>query len=126
MKKRIILPLGLLLSCGMPENVIAQGGDGANETFNYVGFPGNDSCGNWIEARANPQRHGQTLEGWLLGYITGHNAFHRGYGRLGQSTNATGMLAWIDGYCEENPLDSLLMAANALIVELMDREGNSQ
>lgn len=83
------------------------------------GFPGNDSCGDWTENRKN--RSTQVLEGWVLGFVTAANTYGENDGLLGVGSGATGMLAWVDKYCADNPLDTVLTASAKLVIELKKR-----
>lgn len=94
-----------------------------NKQFQYYGFPGHDSCGDWTSHRKN--RDNQILEGWVLGYVTAANMYGDNDGLLGTGSGATGMLAWVDQYCAANPLDSVLTASSKLIIELKRRRATS-
>ena len=84
--------------------------------FQYYGFPGNDSCGSWTSNRRD--RGSQVLEGWVLGYVTSANFYGDNDGQLGVGSGAAGMLAWVDKYCADNPLDTVLTASVKLVIEL--------
>jgi len=92
------------------------------QQWQYYGFPGNDSCGDWTAERKDPNRRGQTLQGWVLGYVSGRNRYAVGIDtHLGAGTSATSLLAWIDQYCTANPLDPISRAAHGLVAELERR-----
>lgn len=93
-------------------------GKGPIQTY---GFPDSDSCATWTAERAKPGYHRQEQEGWVLGLITGLNAFRPGDGNIAPGTNAAGLLGWIDAYCKANPLDSVTTAGFALADELKRR-----
>jgi hypothetical protein len=88
------------------------------QIYNY---PTVDSCGAWTRYRA--ENSAQALEGWVLGFISGANAFRPGSSDLAPGTTADGLLGWIDQYCQKNPLDSVTTAGFKLVGEL-DRRRN--
>lgn len=88
---------------------------------NTYGFPETDSCASWTEARATGGSRRQEQEGWVLGFITGLNAFGRNSGNIAPGTTASGLLGWIDNYCKANPLDSVTTAGFKLADELTRR-----
>lgn len=92
--------------------------------FQYWGFPGYDSCGDWTSHRKN--RDNQILEGWVLGYVTAANVYGDNDGLLGTGSGSTGMLAWVDQYCAANPLDTVLTASAKLVIELKRRRAPSR
>lgn len=93
----------------------------ASKQFQYYGFPGYDSCGSWTSNRRD--RGSQALEGFVLGFVTSANLYGDNDGLLGTGSGATGMLAWVDKYCADNPLDSVLTASIKLVTELKKRRG---
>lgn len=83
-------------------------------------FPDTDSCATWTaQRRAN--YHEPHLMGWVLGFITGLNAYGPNNGNIAPGTNASGLIGWIDNYCSANPLDSVTTAAFKLVDELQAR-----
>jgi hypothetical protein len=81
---------------------------------------GGDSCGKWLEVRAerDTSRHGS----WVLGYLAALNL----WGVLGKNdalsnTDAEAIYAWLDHYCRAHPLDSIATAAGDLARELSRR-----
>src|ERR1700724_3719419 len=78
----------------------------------YFGV-GGESCGTWIDARKtnNTSRQGS----WLLGYLSALNL----WGVIGRKdalsgTDADGLYAWMDRYCESRPLETIATGAGAL------------
>lgn len=51
------------------------------EVYRYT-FVGRDSCGDWTENRAKGDSGNQGLEGWVMGFITGHNVYNAGDGLI--------------------------------------------
>jgi hypothetical protein len=64
---------------------------------------------------------GSINRGWVIGYLTGFNAYGRGSGNVSLGTDAEGLFAWITNYCQQYPLKTLENAAEALIIELTER-----
>ena len=84
-------------------------------------FPDADSCATWTLERAKPDFHNQEYEGWILGFITGLNAFGPNNGNIAPGTNAAGLIGWVDNYCRANPLDAVTTAGFKLADELQRR-----
>lgn len=80
------------------------------------------SCGAWTDARAKQRAEANAYQMWALGFLSGLNwARSPTRGDVGRSTDAQGVLAWIDKYCLGAPLDSLLVAVITLDNELATR-----
>lgn len=93
----------------------------SRKEMNFYGYPEHDSCGDWTLNRANRGFRTQALEGWVLGFVTGANFYGSSDGKTGADTNSTGMLAWVDRYCADNPLDDIVEASVKLVTELKKR-----
>jgi hypothetical protein len=91
-----------------------------NRLFHSWSFEAS-SCGNWTQTRKNQDN--QYLEGWVLGFVTGANAYDQNDGKLGVGSGATAMLAWVDQYCAANPLAPVIEASLKLVIELKKRRG---
>jgi hypothetical protein len=101
-----------LLTLIMPAS--ANDGDAPRHFF----YMGHNSCGEWLEERA--ASHGnQAYEGWILGFLTGTNAFSDE--DFLEQTDSRSVWAWVDNYCRAQPLDSLATAALKLRYELIGR-----
>jgi len=87
-----------------------------NQYFQVYNYPSIDSCAKWTEYRTN--KSDQVLEGWVLGFVTGQNAYRSGGGDVAHGTPGAGLVAWVDQYCAANPLDSVTTASFKLIKEL--------
>ena len=85
------------------------------------GFPNTDSCASWTESREGDAHLRLEQEGWVLGFITGLNAFGPNSSNVAPGTTATGLLGWVDNYCKANPLDSVTAAGFKLANELKRR-----
>jgi hypothetical protein len=89
------------------------------EGRDYFGV-GGQSCGTWIEARKvnNTFGHGS----WLLGYLSALNL----WGVIGRKdalsgTDADGVYAWMDRYCQSHPLETIARGAAELARQLDQR-----
>lgn len=91
-------------------------GKGMIQTY---GFPDDDSCATWTINRSLTGH--QTLEGWVLGLISGLNAYGPNNGNIAPGVAAAGLLGWVDNYCKANPLDSVSTAGIKLGDELKRR-----
>lgn len=86
-------------------------------------FPDINSCANWTSEREKSGYRSQILDGWVLGFISGYNAFGPNDGGSNTGITADGMVGWISNYCKANPLDSVTTAAFKLTSELKKRSG---
>jgi len=93
-------------------------GKGPVQIYSY---PEADSCASWTTERAKTEWRWQGNEGWVLGYISGLNAFGPNPSSIAPGTTAAGLLGWVDNYCKDNPLDSVTQAGFALANELKRR-----
>lgn len=66
------------------------------------------------------------FEGWVGGFLTGSNSIlsnsPTNIDVFAQATDAQGLWAWVDNYCQAHPLDSVARAADALGGELIRRQ----
>jgi hypothetical protein len=98
-----------------------------------LGF-GNKSCGSWIEARRANSAIANNFEGWVAGFLSGSNSVLSSNPALGidileqvsAQSDAQGLWAWIDNYCQSRPLNSVATAADALGGELIRRAGGDK
>ena len=79
---------------------------------------GNFSCGQYLQLRAekNNTQDG-VLVSWIWAYMAGFNMEVR-QPTTRETPDAPSTLAYVDKHCRENPLDSVIIATNALIREL--------
>jgi hypothetical protein len=112
--------LQLLAACSLAFVAACSQAAQAQEylVFNY---PEADSCSSWSQERAS-NKPSQAVEGWVLGFVSGRNRYGPGDGLLGAETNSTSLVAWIDRYCAQNPLDTVTKAAMELVKELERRK----
>jgi hypothetical protein len=91
---------------------------------------GEVGCGRWLETRAERVRLGDQAvlqesfyRLWVLGFLSGvarERSLSDGADLL-RGTEASGLMAWLDNYCRENPLENLLPAVMRLINHLEAR-----
>src|SRR5262249_35509317 len=82
----------------------------------YVWAMGNMSCGQWItERQKDPE--GMTVSlavSWITGFVTGLNAFLPSTSlhskEVGSHTDLPSLIVWLDGYCQQHPLDKIYQA----------------
>jgi hypothetical protein len=78
---------------------------------------GLDSCETWT-AEKGRSAHVE-YEAWVLGYISAFNRFGlKVDGDVGRTTDGRGILAWMDRYCADHPLERVYNAVVELIDEL--------
>lgn len=98
---------------------VVAGVEARDAENNYVIYGlGGVSCGQWLHFRE--AKNDMALASWVLGYITAINTMP-GHMDIAGGTDADGMLAWIDKYCSENPLDSVSAATSSLVSDLYKR-----
>jgi len=89
----------------------------AQEVQVFIVGAGQASCGKWIESKNIPQRHYQ-IKQWVLGFISGNNWSWAGTNKIQvKSPDEDAVVAFIDRYCKNNPLQSILYGAMSLIHE---------
>lgn len=108
MKRALLMSvlLGALLFTGV---VVAQP-DPLRVQDDVYGF-GNASCRSWLTERKQ-QRVGGAHQAWVLGFVQGLR--YAGF-RLRSGTDSLGLLAFVDSYCAEHPLDNISKATVALV-----------
>jgi hypothetical protein len=76
-----------------------------------------NSCGNWIEVRKTPNTwEGLVVQAWVSGFVSGYGFS----GNTLKETDVNAILAWVDNYCKEKPLDTVAEAAEMLIFEMQE------
>jgi hypothetical protein len=88
----------------------------ATETWgqNAIIGAGLDSCGTWTFERRTPSLAGALQDGqWVLGFLSAVG-FAGALDPL-RGVDARGVWAWIDNYCQANPLKNLTDAAIAFM-----------
>lgn len=89
----------------------------------YAGFtvygPGGQSCGLWLEERKSDDRGNLYTRAWLAGYVTGVIlALSGDDSEKYRKTDLSSMVAFIDKWCRENPLETVHEGANNLVWNL--------
>ena len=73
---------------------------------------GSESCRQWIAGRSEPEVH-ITMKQWILGFVSGSN--WRGKSQQTRVVDAKSIVAFVDGYCKNNPFHILALAASAAV-----------
>lgn len=104
---RLVLALALLISAT------------PSEAKHLVLGAGVRSCGAWTTDRV--QNRAALREAWLIGFVSGHNAYATTSRNVGETTDDAAMFSWIDNHCRANPLDTLEEAAIAMVAAITAR-----
>jgi len=87
---------------------------------------GNFTCPDYVSARQTNNAKLYSSISWVQGFITGvnyQNALPEGSDSfIGQDLASTSLVTWLENYCRSNPQDYLADAAEALIVELKEKD----
>lgn len=79
---------------------------------------GASSCGQYLEMRAEGSKmQNAVLVSWIWGYMAGFNTEVR-QPTTRETPDEASTLVYIDRYCRSQPLENVLTAVRALIVEL--------
>ena len=79
------------------------------------------SCGSWIKERVKDGWPATANTNWLIGYLSGMVVYSRK--DFIKGTDNDSLEAWVDNYCNANPLDSLDDAGIELAIELIRKKG---
>jgi|SRR5208337_1886546 len=80
---------------------------------------GNISCHSWIESRGDNNPLAATRTAWVLGFVTAFNQYvSKSEGDVSGGKDTEALMAKIDDYCKQHPLDNLYNASAALVDEL--------
>jgi hypothetical protein len=90
-----------------------------NPTINVYNFHSADSCATWTNDRKTDDA--LPLEGWILGFVSGANAYGETGGDIAPGVTSEGLIGWVDQYCLAHPLDSVTQAGFKLVRELKSR-----
>ena len=106
---RIVSVVGLLLFSLVADAAVVLG-------------PGSASCVTWNGDRQRNESHSQLNQSWVLGFVTAYNLYRpASQNSTPRPMDSRGMMAWIDNYCDANPLKDISDAAQALIDDLEGR-----
>ena len=82
---------------------------------------GQESCEIWLTERRDASSSGSRAwfhEEWVLGYITAANRWVHDGKDLASDVDNDRLFEWLDGYCRDDPKQSLSVAAEALVLKL--------
>lgn len=85
----------------------------AEETV-WIAGAGTHSCGKWLDAK-NDKASRYQFQQWVFGFVSGMNWATKG--RQATPVDNEAMTAFIDLYCTNNPLRTVLAASEALVEE---------
>ncbi len=77
------------------------------------------SCGSYV-SETDVYRKWE-FESWMLGYISGVNAYKKGKEDYSKGLDAQGLVKWMDNYCQKNPLDSYGTGVEILLNEILKK-----
>ena len=80
---------------------------------------GNDSCGTWINEHKVQSEKSRYQEVWVLGFISGSGVIIQAFHKTQRMTDADAAFAYIDKYCNENPLEKISTASQDLVSKLL-------
>jgi hypothetical protein len=124
MRVRVLMAVfgGLaLIAAAMVSPQIGKAGD----TFMTLGA-GLKSCGTWTKERSEAGPGKYNSAAWVQGYITAFNYWNAGpkdTNHITEGIDLHGILAWIDNYCRDNPLEDVAGATANLLTDLRKRQG---
>lgn len=84
----------------------------------YGADGGTMSCGKY-STETGARR--QALDLWAMGFVSGAGYANGQNGKAMERTDAQGISSWFAKYCSDNPLDTTVQAAIALVKELERR-----
>jgi len=77
------------------------------------------SCGQWVEDSKKEGGWGETvLRNWIKGFITAYNLQTPDVYNILGSTDMKSIYLWMNKYCHENPLGTLVAGMSKLTKEL--------
>ena len=76
--------------------------------------PGGASCGTWSGDRQRNEARSQLNQAWVQGFVTAYNVY-RPQDSTAKPMDSRAMVAWVDNYCDANPLKDISDAAKALV-----------
>ena len=84
--------------------------------------PGNKSCAVWAADHKTDGIAGSAEDIWLTGYITAYSRWAHRDGDIGLGLDNGALSAYVTQYCSTHPLDTVEVAAEDLIVQLIAME----
>jgi hypothetical protein len=111
----------ILLASLITLPVLCQARPNQEGAYEVLGV-GTVSCAVWTKDRVDRASDRHFINGaWVQGYLTAVNLFSDGPSHIAKGIDDDGVMAWIDNYCAQHPVDSLTVAAKALVEELNKR-----
>jgi hypothetical protein len=84
--------------------------------------PGSASCVTWNGDRQRNESHSQLNQAWVLGFVTAYSLYRpASQDNSPKPMDSRAMMAWIDNYCDANPLKDIFDAAQALTEDMEGR-----
>ena len=82
---------------------------------------GNVRCNQWLRSRDLKDSTAYRDAEWVAGYITAYNRWVFKGRSVHPERDEESMMAMIDRFCTENPMDTVSGAAESMILELLRR-----
>ena len=78
------------------------------------------SCGSWTEQRKLKSTKASFMQAWVLGYATAENFSSSEQSDFLEhaSIDAPGLYGWVDNFCRDNPLSTVVQASQRLVIFL--------
>jgi hypothetical protein len=92
-------------------------GEGAARPLPTVGV-GKTACSAWTAARQHRTPFVATLEQWVLGYLSGYNAFAPPPKDNFTDYDSTNLLGWVDNRCAAAPTSTVSSVLNDFVLQL--------
>ncbi len=89
----------------------------------YTIFGGGDvRCATWERGRRLMDSTNAQDQSWISGYVTAYNRWvHKGLS-VAPDSDPQSLYKMIDGYCKDNPSETLAGAAESMMLELIRRQ----
>jgi hypothetical protein len=101
---------------------LADARAGATKNGNYVVYDrGQDTCGQYLDARRNDQQEATIYLIWMAGYVTAYNRFVPDTSDILNTTPSSnpaplsGTMQWLENYCVARPMAPFMEAVVAFI-----------
>jgi hypothetical protein len=79
---------------------------------------GKTLCHDWLAARKRRDPSLASLQQWVLGYLSGYNAFAPPPKDMFTDYDSTSVLGWVDTRCAQNPTSSVSAVLNDFVAQL--------
>jgi len=81
--------------------------------------PGESSCNAYNQARAADDAG--KFKSYTMGYLTAYNTFVPDTYSITHSMDIDAVIAWLDGYCQKNQIETFESALHQLIEEMKEQ-----